>query len=220
MHNIWLIAKREYLERIRTRAFLIATILIPLFMGVFVFGSGYLASRTKSSAHLAILSKDSTFASDLKRELQIGKNNNMPVDIFAPADLSASDHIRSKLDQNLRSKSSDLTGYLVVTPPAQSNARPAFIYVPRSAGDIATEDTLSTAIKNVLTREGLTHQGMGAADIDSLMAPVAIDTSKTGDSRAAFGGRLSALLPHVYGHHALRHEHGPFDHRREDQPCL
>ena len=28
MHNVWLIAKREYLERIRTKGFLIATVLI------------------------------------------------------------------------------------------------------------------------------------------------------------------------------------------------
>ena len=33
MRNIWLIAKREYLERIRTKAFLFSTILIPLLMG-------------------------------------------------------------------------------------------------------------------------------------------------------------------------------------------
>ncbi len=32
MHNIWLIARREYLERVRTKAFLIMTVLIPLLM--------------------------------------------------------------------------------------------------------------------------------------------------------------------------------------------
>src|ERR1700679_2008977 len=104
MHNIWLIAKREYLERIRPKAFLIATILIPLFMGVFVFGSGYLASRTKSSAHLAIISTDSTFANDLKRELQNGKNSSMTVDVITATSPSASDEIRTRLDQNLHSK--------------------------------------------------------------------------------------------------------------------
>lgn len=33
MHNVWLIAKREYLERVRTKAFLISTLMIPLLMG-------------------------------------------------------------------------------------------------------------------------------------------------------------------------------------------
>ncbi|WP_260737203.1 ABC transporter permease [Tunturiibacter lichenicola] len=209
MHNIWLIAKREYLERIRTKAFLIATILIPLFMGIFVFGSGYLASRTKSSAHLAIVSADATFANDLKRELQSGKNSSMTVDVIPASSPTASDEIRTGLDQNLHSKSGDLTGYLVVATATQANTRPAFSYVPRSAGDITTEETLSTAIKNVLTREGLTHQGMGSSDIDALMAPVAIDTSKTGDSRAAFGAAyllffLMYMVIMLYGMNTAR----------------
>jgi len=51
MHNIWLIARREYLERIRTKAFLVATILIPLLMGGFVFGSGYPRIRAQNPPH-------------------------------------------------------------------------------------------------------------------------------------------------------------------------
>ncbi|NYF51170.1 ABC transporter permease [Tunturiibacter gelidoferens] len=209
MHNIWLIAKREYLERIRTKAFLIATILIPLFMGAFVFGSGYLASRTKSSAHIAIVSPDKSFSADLKQELQTGKNSGMTIEVLAPTSPSNSNEIRANLDRNLQSKSGDLTGYLVVTPAPQPNARPTFTYVPRSAGDITTEDTLSTAIQNVLTREGLTHQGMGPSDIAALMAPVAIDTSKTGDSRAAFGAAyllffLMYMVIMLYGMNTAR----------------
>src|SRR6202042_3075845 len=100
MHNIWLIAKREYLERIRTKAFLIASILIPLFMGAFIFGSGYLASRTKSSAHLAIVSSNAAFAADLKHELQSGKNSSMTIDLLTPTSASSSDETRATLDQN------------------------------------------------------------------------------------------------------------------------
>ena len=32
MHNTWLIIQREYLERIRTKAFIIMTLLMPVFM--------------------------------------------------------------------------------------------------------------------------------------------------------------------------------------------
>jgi ABC-2 type transport system permease protein len=209
MHNIWLIAKREYLERIRTKAFLIATILIPLFMGVFVFGSGYLATRTKSSARIAIVSTDPYFSADLKRELQSGKNSGMRVDLLTPTSASDADQIRANLDRDLHSNSGELTGYLVVTSSGQSNTRPLFTYVPRSAGDISTQDTLSTAIQNVLTREGLVHQGMGSTAITALMAPVKIDTSKTGDSRAAFGAAyllffLMYMVIMLYGMNTAR----------------
>ena len=39
MRNVWLIANREYKERVRTRGFLITTIMIPLIMAGFVLGS-------------------------------------------------------------------------------------------------------------------------------------------------------------------------------------
>ena len=36
MHNIWLIAKREYLEQVRGKAFKITTILVPsIFIAIF-----------------------------------------------------------------------------------------------------------------------------------------------------------------------------------------
>ena len=99
MHNTWLIAKREYFERIRTKAFLVATILIPLLMGSFVFGADYLSSRTKSSAHIAIVSADPQFATDLKSELQNGKLSHMTVDLDTP-----SPSVRAALDADLKKR--------------------------------------------------------------------------------------------------------------------
>ena len=204
MHNVWLIAKREYLERIRTKAFLIATILIPLLMGGFLFGVGYFSTHAKSSSHVAIVSADAIFASDLKHELKANKNSSsMTVDLLAPSDAT-----RADLDRDLKGKG-NLTGYLWVTSPAHSDVRPAFTYVPRSAGDITTEQTLSGAIKDTLTRERLTRQGMAAPDIATLMSPVAIDTSKTGDSRAAFGAAyllffLMYMVIMLYGMNTAR----------------
>ncbi len=182
LSNIWLIAKREYLERIRTKAFLIATILIPVLMGSLVFGSAYLGGRTQSSAHIALLTTDtSSFAADLEHELESGKDSHMTVDVSpnTPA-------LRTQLDRELLAGKSSLAGYLQIIPPTAANTRPKFIYKPRSASDISTNASLHVAIKSVLTRERLLHQGMAANDIDALMAPVEIDTSASGDTTVAF----------------------------------
>jgi ABC-2 type transport system permease protein len=181
LHNIWLIARREYLERIRTKAFLIATIMIPALMGGLGFGSAWIGSHTKSSAHIAVLSSDPVFARDLKQELETGRGSAMTVDL-AP-DTPA---VRSRLDQQLKDGKSRLAGYLRVLPPPTPAARPKFIYKPRSASDISTNSALRESAKAVLTRERLSGQGMAAADIEGLMAPVEIDTSASGDTTVAF----------------------------------
>ena len=170
MHNAWLIAKREYLERVRTKAFLISTILIPLLMGGFVFGSAFLTKKTKSSSHLVIVTKDTQLAFDLQAQLLKGKGSEMTVETMAPAP-----QVRGTLDQELDDHSID--GYLWITPGKTSDDRPVFDYKPRSKADIATSAILSESLRTVLMRERLTHQGMVASDVDGILAPVKIDTS-------------------------------------------
>ena len=68
--DVWLIARREYLERIRTRGFLITTVMIPLIMGGFIFGSIFLGSKASSIIHIAVVSSDTQLALDLQSELQ------------------------------------------------------------------------------------------------------------------------------------------------------
>ena len=189
MHNIMLIAKREYLERVRTKAFIIATILIPVLLGGIGFGSGYLSQRTQTAAQLILLSDGTatgnTFTHDLQAELQSPDEDGKASQINATAEVNSAP-VRAALDSRLKDKKDPLSGYLQVLPPATAGARPGFSYTPRSSSDISTLGTLRQAIKVTLNREHLAHEGLSKADIDGLLKPVEIDTSKTGNTIAAF----------------------------------
>jgi ABC-2 type transport system permease protein len=174
MHNVWLIAKREYLERVRTKAFLISTILIPVLMGGGIVGSILAGSKAKSTSHITIISQDQQLATDLQAELQSGKESRMTVDVISPGNSAT----RATLDSMLADK--QLDGYLWITPASSANGRPSFAYTPRSAGDISTKGTITTALRTVLMRERLAHEGMVASDVDSLMEPVEINTTQAG----------------------------------------
>jgi ABC-2 type transport system permease protein len=181
VHNVWLIAKREYLERIRTKGFLIATIVIPLLMGTLVFGSRYFASRAKTESHIVIVTTDSTFAADLKHKLESGKDSHMRVDVEQP---STTTH--TQLDNQLLDKDGTLAGYLWVTPAPWPAELPHFAFKARSAADISTQATLEDAIQTVLMREHLIAHGIAGAEIDTLASPVHLDTSASGDTANAF----------------------------------
>jgi ABC-2 type transport system permease protein len=174
MHNVWLIAKREYLERVRTKAFLISTILIPVLMGGGIVGSIVSGSRAKSTSHITIVSQDQQLATDLQAELESGKDSRMTVDVISPGN----DQTRKTLDAMLADKQID--GYLWITPAANPGERPSFSFTPRSAADIGTKGVVSSALRTVLMRERLAHQGMVASDVDSLMQPVKVDTTQAG----------------------------------------
>src|SRR5580698_3523698 len=144
MHNVWLIAKREYLERFRTKAFRLSTILIPLLMGGGIIGSVVAGSRAKSTSHITIVSPDQQLATDLQAELQSGKESKMTVDVISPGNSAT----RATLDAMLADKQID--GYLWITPASTPSDRPNFSYTPRSAGDIGTKETITTALRTVL----------------------------------------------------------------------
>ena len=55
MAKLWVVIKREYLERVRTRWFLIATIFGPLFFGSLMILPSYLSARTLRDAKVGNL---------------------------------------------------------------------------------------------------------------------------------------------------------------------
>jgi ABC-2 type transport system permease protein len=182
MHNVWLIAKREYMERIRTKGFILATVLIPCFMAALVGGSAYFATRTKTNSHIAVVTSDRTLGNDIKNQLETGKNSEMTVDVMEPSAAT-----RSGLEAQLHTRASQLAGYLWITSAAQAGERPHFEYHARSAGDISTEDALEGGVHAVLTREGLLSHGLTTSQIAEITAPVEIDTSSSGNTAVAFG---------------------------------
>lgn len=185
--RVWLIARREYLERIRSRGFVITTVMIPLIMGGFVFGSIFLSSKTDVERHIAVVSSDTQLALDLQAELQrqqkdedaktseqkipeagtqgTRKQPRIVVDAMYPA---AETH--AELEQEM--DAGDLDGYLWITPADTPAARPLFTYTPRSGSDVQVRNILAAALGKVLIRERLTHQGVVAADADALLQPV------------------------------------------------
>jgi ABC-2 type transport system permease protein len=182
MHNIWLIAKREYTERIRTKAFLVATILIPTLMGGGIFGIAAIASRSKATSHIAVVASQPQLAADLQRELETGKDSNMTVDVLPASTPHAS------LDQKIVDK--QLDGYLVITPATVADQRPTFDFTPRSSADIATSNAIEEALHTVLTREYLGDRGVSASQTAALMAPVTVNiigkNGEHGNSRTSF----------------------------------
>jgi ABC-2 type transport system permease protein len=168
MRNILLVAKREYREQIRGRAFLLSTILLPALFAC-VFGVGYLSSLTLGSGkHLAIITADLVLAQNIKAGLTHKKDSHTQVEIYAPA--SAAD--RAQIDDQLKSKSLD--GLLDVEP--SPTGIPAVTYTSPSAGDFVTGGRLESAVNDALVKEKLTGSGANAADADALIKGVKVES--------------------------------------------
>ncbi len=188
MHNVWLIAKREYLERVRTKAFLISTLMIPLLMGGGIIGSVVTSRKSKPTSHITVVSQDQQLALDLQKELENGKESRMTVDVVSPGNSATRPTLDSMLADN------QIDGYLWITPATTPGGRPSFSYTPRSAADISTKSSINNALRTVLMRERLAHEGMVAGDVDALMQPIKVDTTQAGKKADTTSSYIAATV--------------------------
>ena len=188
VNNTLLIAKREYLERVRAKSFLVMTVLIPLLMGGLIYGTALMNGSNGTGSRVAVVSDDAVFAGDLKEELNHTKNGSFKAEVVRPENST-----RATLDGDLKARKLD--GYLVVTPRG-TGERPGFEWVTKSKADLLTKGRVAESVQRVLTRESLGKSGMSAGAMDALLKPVELDApgESKGSGLAAFGSVYAIFL--------------------------
>ena len=216
MRNILLVARREYLEQIRGRAFRVTTILLPAIFAV-IFGVGYFSTRILGTdKHLAVASNDPVLAAKVRTELTTDKDARTTVEIIAPA--TAAD--RAALIKRIQSKALDGFVWIEAAP----DSIPTATYTSPSSGDFVTGSRLRSAINHALVSERLTATGTLQAQADTLIKGVEIATfqvKKDGrvvksNAQASFWKGIRDGLAVVDDHGNLRHERSSLHHPGEN----
>jgi ABC-2 type transport system permease protein len=168
MHNILLIAKREYLEQIRGRAFRATTIGLPAVFALIV-GVAYLSSLgIGANDHLVIASGDPALAGQIRDRLLSDKNGKATVTVIAPA----KPEDRAALLDQVKAKTID--GFLwIETPPGKL---PTATYLSPASGDFIMTSKLKDALNDGLMDEHLTGAGMKQADADAVVKGIPVET--------------------------------------------
>jgi len=168
MHNMLLIAKREYLEQVRGRAFKMTTIGLPAVFALIV-GIGYVSSLgLGANKHLVVTSSNVALANEIRAQLETGKGNKPTVDVIAPATPDQ----RATLLNEVRTRQID--GFLVVATPKDET--PIATYFSNSSGDFITIGKLKDALNNGLVVEHLTGDGMRPSAANALVNGVSLET--------------------------------------------
>ena len=168
MRDIWLIAKREYLEQVKGKAFKVTTILIPLlFAGIF----GVIAIAGRNSGvgkHVVIATADPTLGERVRAPLIADKDAKMTVDVVASATDADHQRLLAEVDQK------HIDGFLWLETPADSPATATF--ESRSSGDFATEGRLQSAVNRALVEQRLAARGIPSSDVQALTKDIDIKT--------------------------------------------
>ncbi len=183
MRNVLLIIRREYLVRVRTKAFIIFTLLMPLLIGAVVLLPGKLMMSGSGTRHIVIVSSDPVLAGLVQKELAASRNRDdeeMPPknakdekpDFEVSVQTPPTEVLRRQLIRQIRDGSID--GVAWIDPDAITTRK--CTYYSRNATDFVEASMVSRALRFALSQRQLAERGFSGAQSRVLLGPADIDT--------------------------------------------
>jgi len=179
MRKLWLVVKREYLTRVRTKGFIITTIALPLLtMGVLLLPLLIVRRQADETVKIAIVDEAgglaAVIAQSLERKLPSGKpafQVMRTVETPGPAE-------NEKARQEWRAEVSrgELDAFLIV--PKDVLAGKAVTLHTRSLGEIGLATSLRRAVGNAAIARRLKDQGIRIENPGDLFRTVEVTTVK------------------------------------------
>src|SRR6476646_8460276 len=200
MAKLWAIIKREYLERVRSKWFLIATFFGPIFFSAIIIVPAWLASRSKATSDVyntVILDATDTgfghsLAVNIAGDTTIA--GRMPVvRLVQPDDLTKAE---STATHEVMRKTH--TGYIVVNE--QTLAGESARYAGTNATSIADMTQITNAIRNTILGSRLQKVGLDNEKMKEItFIPLDFSTERITERGRAGSGMASVLFGFAIG---------------------
>ena len=200
MSKVFVVMKREFLEFVQTKTFVIGTVLGPLLMAGFIALEVFILTRTGGGAHtLAIVDQTqqdvatqfSTTLTTVGANTPIGRPTTYQTSVIKqPANLQA---VRDSLERRIEADSLD--GYLII--PAGIITGDKAQYFGRNATSQTVVGQMRSALQNTVQSARLQGRGIDPATVASALQPVQIEAEKTGGkgvTGSAEGGQAIGFM--------------------------
>src|SRR5262249_9497950 len=145
LHRIWLLARREYLQRVRSKSFLVTTAIIPLFMFlVGVLPSKLATMRRSGTVSILVATDDPKLADEVKHQLERrSKSGGTSYEVeVRPVEVANATAERQKLETEAQQR--NFVGVLWLTTDAVNRQQVSF--ATRSATDFMLIGSLRSAV--------------------------------------------------------------------------
>jgi ABC-2 type transport system permease protein len=183
MRNTWLIIKREYLQRVRTRSFLILTVLAPVIMTVLMAAPAKFATMNQKAQHVVIVVSNQQFGESLRQQLLADSSaadddsdqnaaRQKPEDQYViDIDTNRSEAEKTALSNKLDTK--EIDGFIWVTDDAI--AAHQISWNGRERPDFRERSWLGGAVKRLVLQQQLSAKGISSAQSGQMLDPIKVD---------------------------------------------
>ncbi len=194
MRNVWLIIRREYVERVRTRSFLVLTLLLPAMMALaFVLPLRLASMSVGKPEHLVLVVSSQSFGEMVCRQLlsqtpaaneentgeQINQAGHSGAHYVIDVETQATGAERALLRSQLAAGAID--GYLWLTDNAIQSRK--ITYTGRNMAGLLERSWIRDGLGRALVEQQLMARGLTPAQTEKVLQPVQVETVRVEHGR-------------------------------------
>jgi ABC-2 type transport system permease protein len=167
MRSLWLVAERELRVRLRSKAYLAATLVAPLTLALLVYAPRALVSLGREGPEqLALLDETGKVGKRLAPALEA--TGRFEVRLAPPGVTERA--LRAELARG------ELDGYLVI--PARVWSGEETVYRRRGVGEAGTSQLVETLVNGEILRRRMAVAGLDSAEVAAIERPVSLRTER------------------------------------------
>ncbi|MBN8894952.1 MAG: ABC transporter permease [Rhodanobacter sp.] len=192
MKKIIAVVRREFVERVRTKAFVISTVLLPVFMVAMVLLPALMMSGGDRTSRIALVDASGTnLGQAVSRTLaaeKLGHGGDAKARYTVRVFPAASDQLTAVRDDligktgfSINKEKDGWDGVLVLTDTTLANGK--LTYYGSNVGSLEAMTKLQRAVSTALAGVRLAKSGVDAALVKQAMSPADLDTTKVTDGK-------------------------------------
>lgn len=222
MSKMYAVMKREYVQAVRKKSFIIMTLILPFLMAALVLLPGLLMAKGMGEKRIAVLDGTGRLAAafakpdaqpeekkpeKLSRKALRGRGPELPSTIR----VEYADHSKARnLDDAAKSYLTRLTldkkapekleGVFVIPKDAVGDTEAQMTYYSRSSTDLMTQERLARLANRSLHRMRLAAKGISPDAVDSALQDLSVEAvqlSRSGERKT--GGELNFIMAFIFG---------------------
>ncbi len=184
MRKVWIITKREYITRVKSKGFLIGTVVVPLFsIGVFVFSIFIATRQIDHTLKIAIVDEAGGMAAPVAKGLDRKLPSGDPMFQVMPALAVGTSGPDSRRQLLAEINHGELDGFLLI-PKNVSSASSAEFHA-KNTSDFMISGPIVRALDNALIARRLSERGVQVDNVAAVVRRVdlkMVKVSKHGES--------------------------------------
>jgi ABC-2 type transport system permease protein len=197
LDNIKIVARREYLQRIRSKGFWIGTVIFPVFMLAMTILPSLLMMRSGTNPNVVVIDETGRVASNMsaKRPKNAPPEPREQVRLAEPTFIYEAPQPDRKAQEaalERRVRNNEIDAWIRVTPPVLTGERAE--YHGRSTSNIMTQQVLEDRLTEAVRRVRLADAGYDPDKVGELSAQVRLRTFRVDETGSRAEGGAGGMV--------------------------